>query len=526
MMSWLAKIAPGFALKRAVNRKNLEILNSGYSESGASRVKKSMLGWLFSSQDADNDIVRHAEILRQRSRSLYMNAPIANGALKTIKSNVVGWGLRLNSQIDYETLKISRERAQEIERQIQKEFALWANKKESCDAAAACNFYEMQSLALLSVLMSGDCFIALPVIKRKSSIYDLKLNIIEADRVYDPTPKPPQKNIFGGVELDSNGAPAAYYIYNKAKQTATVNTADSKTNWLRVEVFGPKTGRRNVLHLYELERPGQRRGVPILSPVIEMIKQLTRYSEAEIAAAIVSSYFSVFIKTDTPKDLFNGAIPDETKVDKRDPHSYEMGPGNVIGLEPNQSIDVASPARTNNSFDPFVTSCLRQIGTALEIPYEMLVKHFTASYSASRAALEQGWQVFKTRRVWLVNNFCRPVYEEWLSEAVLKGRVNLPGFFDDPIIRNAYLGADFFGSAPPQLDPLKEVNAAAKRVQEGFSTRAQEANQLSGSDFETIVNERVNEEISMNKVRIESNKTNLDNPALQNSGGESSVQTK
>ncbi|WP_162803227.1 phage portal protein [Salmonella enterica] len=70
----------------------------------------------------------------------------------------------------------------------------------------------------------------------------------------------------------------------------------------------------------------------------------------------------------------------------------------------------------------------RQIGAALELPYELLVKHFTASYSASRAALLEARKMFRMRREWMVLSFCQPIYEEWLSEAVAKGRVIAPGF--------------------------------------------------------------------------------------------------
>lgn len=39
-------------------------------------------------------------MLRQRSRDLYMGSPLATGALKTFRTNVVGFGLRLKAQVD------------------------------------------------------------------------------------------------------------------------------------------------------------------------------------------------------------------------------------------------------------------------------------------------------------------------------------------------------------------------------------------------------------------------------------------
>ncbi len=94
----------------------------------------------------------------------------------------------------------------------------------------------------------------------------------------------------------------------------------------------------------------------------------------------------------------------------------------------------------------------RQVRVALELPYEILIKHFTASYSASRAALETAWQFFRRRRTWVARRFCQPVYEWVITEAVARGRLVAPGFLEDPLIRRAWLGAYWNGPARISLD--------------------------------------------------------------------------
>ena len=49
------------------------------------------------------------------------------------------------------------------------------------------------------------------------------------------------------------------------------------------------------------------------------------------------------------------------------------------------------------------------------------------------------------RRAWFVSDFCQPVYEMWLSEAVALGRVKAPSFFSDPLIRSAWCNARWIG---------------------------------------------------------------------------------
>lgn len=490
--------SPRAALKRAVARRQLEILNTGYSHHGASKTKKSLIGWISQGGSAKEDIEDNIVTLRERSRDLFMGTPLATGALKTTRTNVVGSGLRLNAQIDFEYLGMSEEEADEWETKVEREFALWADSVH-CDAQRMNNFYELQQLAFLSWLMSGDCFALLPIIPRPNIPYDLRIQLIEADRVCTPDDKLDLGDkIVNGVEIGQHGEVVAYYIAQFHPLSPTV----TERKWIRIKKFGDKTGRPNIIHLMESERPEQRRGVPILAPVIESLKQLGRYTEAELMAAVVSGMYTVFIKTESPSEHPLGeVIPEEERVDDTDENSYELGNGAIIALGENEDIKEANPGRPNTAFDGFVTAVCRQVGAALEIPYELLVKHFTASYSASRAALLEAWKMFRMRRAWLANDFCQPIYEEWLAEAVAKGRISAPGFFSDPMIRKAYCGAEWNGPSQGQIDPLKEVTAAAKRVEEGFSTRARETVELTGGDYYKNIRQRAIEEQLLREVK-------------------------
>jgi lambda family phage portal protein len=257
----------------------------------------------------------------------------------------------------------------------------------------------------------------------------------------------------------------------------------SLPTWTRIPAFGSETGRPLVLHLMESERPGQRRGVPVLAPVMEKLKQLSRYSEAEIMAAVVSGMFTAAITTPTPQTPLAPSIPEAQQVDTGDTSDYQLGNGTLLGLAPGEELQAINPSRPNAGFEPFVIAMCRQIGAGLGIPYELLVMQFTSSYSASRGALLEAWKRFKVGRSWLASGLCQPVYEAWLAEAVARGYVNAPGFFSDPIIRAAWCGAEWHGPTQGQLDPRAEVEAAATRVKEGFSTRTAETRELTGGDF-------------------------------------------
>jgi lambda family phage portal protein len=344
---------------------------------------------------------------------------------------------------------------------------------------------ELQALARLSQLMSGDVFVLLPAIEREGDRYDLRVQLVEADRVCDPLIRDAGKDILGGVEVGPHGEPVAYYVssIHPGDRFARGMRLVSQQRWTRVPAFDPETGLPLVLHLMESERPGQRRGVPLLAPVVEKLKQLSRYSDAELMAAVVSGMFTAAITSERPQTPLGAALPEAQQVPTEDPDAYQLGNGAVLGLAPGEKLESVNPARPNAGFEPFVMAVCRQIGAGLGIPYELLIMQFTSSYSASRAALLEAWKRFHVGRAWLASQLCQPVYEAWLAEAVARGYVAAPGFFSDPLIRAAWCGAEWIGPTQGQLDPTKEVEAAAKRVAEGFSTRTRETRELTGGDW-------------------------------------------
>lgn len=478
----IAVVNPQQALKRQMARKQLKVLNEGYGygSHGANTRKKSLLGWFSRASSVVEDIEYNIDTLRSRSRDLWMGAPLATGAIKTLRTNVIGSGLKLNAQIDGDYLNMTYEEADQWETHVEREFALWAESIH-CDAQRMNTFYELQQLAFISMLMSGDCFSLLPIIPRANMPYDLRVQIIEADRICNPNLSniTMDHKLVNGVEINDFGEIVAYHIADHHPGSSQVNT-----KWKRIEKFGRVTGRPNIIHLMESERPEQRRGVPILAPVMESLKQLSRYTEAELMAAVINGLYSVFITTETNN---NGSewdgVSTEDMIDEDDESSIELGNGTVHFLNENEKIQESNPGRPNPNFEGFVTAVCRQIGAATEIPYELLLKNFTASYSASRGALLEAWKMFKMRREWMANDFCQPIYEEFLAEGVAKGRIYAPGFFSDPLARKAYCGAEWNGPSQGQIDPLKEVDAAIKRVDNGFSTRARETVELTGGDY-------------------------------------------
>ena len=463
---------------------------------GGSKSRRALTEWITSTGDADSDINPDLPTLRQRSRDLLRNNPLAAGSNKTKTTSIVGTGLMLKARLDRDVLGWSDEVADIWEIFCEAEWRLWAESTD-CDVGAELKFWQIQELAFRSVLENGDVFVTTPVNKlTHRRVYQTQLQLIEADRVCNADNAADTDLLSGGVRRsDYGGAPLEYHIL----QGHPGNIWSKNNVWQKIAARGAASGRRNVLHLYHKLRIGQSRGVPDLAPVIEILKQLSRYSEGELNASVLSSFFTVFVKSEFggAEGMFKNLGPMQPKDDiggKTSDKDFKMASGAILDLAPGEDVSFANPSRPNQAFDQFVLALSRQVGVALELPFEILVKHFTASYSAARAALLEAWKFYMGRRKWLCDVLCRPVYELWMSEAVSLGRIYAPGFLTgDPLMRQAYLGSEWIGPARGAIDEAKEIKAAGDRVEVGVSTLDEETAALTGGDWQKKHRQRAKE---------------------------------
>lgn len=500
-------------------RNNKRTVNSGYSEGGASKSKSTLAAYnpIKSSPQADIDV--NLATLRARSSDLYCNTPIGAAVLNTPRNAVIGAGLKISPKIDYEALGMTQEEAKEWQRNTRREFALWADGVD-CDLYRKHNFYDMQDIVYLNYLIDGDSWAAFKYRKpTANNPYCLRLQLFEASRICNPescsnlsllsyesvlmTNETNGNTIINGVEVDSDGAVVAYWIANRTPYDL-VNSGKQLT-WKRVEAFGRRTGMPNVLQVSHEERPEQYRGVPYMAPVIEVIKQVCRYANAELMAAVIKAYFAIFLtsKDGGPNDIrdaldaYNDKPSGMSYEDKREIlNGINLDMGSVNLLPDGVDVKAVDGSRTMSTFEPFTSTLFTQIGAACNVSADVIMNRFQASYSASRAALMQAAATFKTRRSWFVRDFCQPVYEAWLAEAIAIGRIKAPGYGSDPKITKAWSRAEWFGPTMGLLDPVKEITAAAMKRKYGFSTGEREAAEISGTDYDDNIAQLASEALT------------------------------
>jgi lambda family phage portal protein len=477
-----------------VTRNNSGFLSgTGYAQHGASFRKRALAAWIPWAGSPDTDIVRNQNILRARSRDLYMSYPIARAAIETKVNNVIGTGIRPIPSPDGPALGLSDTDALALGKKLLNWWRLYM-ETETCDWERIHNVYAKQGEIYRTKEMSGDAPCLFAYREDGKIPFGFRLRTIDPDRLMNPYSIPlptQQENVWGGVEMDGyNGPLSAYWIaeFHPLDYGLLPQTAIQK--WTRVPAFTDDYLTRNALLHLNIERPQQRRGVPPMAVCFELAKGMQRFVNEKIAKEVIANFFSVFVKSPMPtEDIFRNMDIDEIRgFYKVFPYDISMSPGGAIFGKPGDSIEMIKSDLEGTDYQQFVEANNLIICASIQTPYAIVLKKFDASYSASRAEIEEFYnKTVRVERQLHIDQVDQPIYEAFIGELVLTGQLKFKKYFKDYAIRKALSRCIWAGVGIGSIDPLKDIQAAMLRVQLGVSTVQRESMLLNGTDWEDNV---------------------------------------
>lgn len=501
-------VSPKWALSRAQSRAELDFFAKVGGYQAASKVSAAFENFLTSVTNADSSVdYGDRERLVEVSRDHVRNIPIATGIIKRICDHSIGdKGLSCHPKIDHELLGMSVEDARAWQRKTAKEWRYFSESSE-CDYNRILNFGEQTYLTLQSELEGGDCFTLFLNENRPGSDYGLKFQLIEGEQVSNPNLESNRENLIYGVEKNKNGTPIRYH-FQERHPGDSIDFSLGK--WTPRNIFD-SSGRRRILHHYQQIRPGQTRGVPLLSPEIEKILNLGTLGRAELLAAVLNSYYTLIFKGDK-KDLTRKKTA-PTGETQNAANKQKLGSGTILEVGRDVVIESFDPKRPNQQYKPFFDAILGEIGAGVGIPKSLILMWFEQSYSASRGEVLLAWVFFMAMRTHIAVNKCQPSYEAWLDEAVARGIISAPGYFSSSRIRRAYAGSPYeqwIGPSMPAIDVLREARAEAVKINEIHTkTRKQSTAENDGNDWDQTVYPRLEEEFEkLKKIKPEKKRGN------------------
>lgn len=441
-------------------------------------------------------------LLRKRSKQLFTENLYARGLIRRLITNEINKGLALEATPDADILGLNPEDLAAWSENTERRFAIFGKNPEICDHRQARTFGALQRQARLMAIVSGDVLIMI----RQGSTGLPTIDLIDAEHVSDPNSdtlvrgvRNRGNEIKNGVEIDKSGRHIAYFVL----QANGIHR--------RVTARGAKTGRKQAWLLYGTERLiDDVRGQSLLALVIQSLKEVDRYRDAEMRAAVVNSMIAVWIEKSQDKmgtlPLTGGAIRKDVITTQNDSQgrkdvtfSQNM-PGMMLqelqtGEKP-QSYDTKRP---NVNFGAFEASIINAISWAFEIPPEVATLAFSSNYSASRGAVNEFKMYLERFRTGFGEEFSDPIYQDFILSEILNRNIVAPGLLDawrDPQQWDrfgAWMLADWSGAIKPNVDLLKEVKAYQMLVAEGWLTRDRASRELTGMKYSKSVRQLVSE---------------------------------
>jgi lambda family phage portal protein len=387
-----------------------------------------------------------------RARYLVRNNSYAAGAVECFTANLVGAGIVPSWTAD-EAVKIELQ-------------AAWKRWTDEADSEGLTDLYGLMRRVGRELFIAGEIFVrkrpryltdGLPVplqlqlLPSEMCPLELTLDLDNGNRVRQ------------GIEFDALGRRVAYHFWR-------VNPGDSTEK----PAFGQMTRvpASDIRHVFDPVEAGQIRGLSMLAPAIVSLWALDVYDDAELERKKTAALFTAFVKR---------ADPDGTLFDEEAERKAQSGDGiATVTLEagkaqvlmPGEDISTAAPADVGSNYEAFQYRQLTRICAPWGLPYMGVTGDTVRSnYSNQRSSLiEMRRRMEAKQHGVIVYQFCRPASGWFLDAGVLAGTFDLPGFADDP---RPYTDITWIPPKWAWVDPLKDVQAEAIAVDNGFKARSQ-----------------------------------------------------
>lgn len=436
--------------------------------------------------------------LRARSAELFQRNLYARGLIRRLISNQINTGLHLEATPEEKILGLQEDSLADWSEGVENRFELWGKNAYLCDQDERRTFGALQEAAQTEALVAGDVLV---VLRNDQRTRLPRVKLISGSSVQSPMRDTPGVTIKHGVELDGQGRHAAYWVTQK--------DGTSK----RLPAYGEKSGRRIAWLLYGTDnRLDDVRGMPLLGLVLQSIKEIDRYRDATLRKAVINSMLAMYISkgADKPgtRPLTGGAIrrgvnkTTDNSGKERTYRTAENIPGLVLDeLQQGEEPKAFQTNQTVEAFGVFEQAIVQAIAWANEVPPEILTLSFGSNYSASQAAINEFKMYLNRVRTRFGENFCSPIYEEWLLGQVLTQRIDATGFVqafyatDQFDIYGAWIACDWSGAIKPAVDLSKLVRGYREMIEIGAITRDRMARELTGTKYSKNIKKLARENV-------------------------------
>lgn len=443
--SFIGFFSPEAGYRRTVYREELKALKS-YAYDAANHARLNA-GWPAINEPAFFTDKIDAPTLRARSRDLERNSDIYNSIISSFVRNCVKEGFTLQARTPKEKLNT----------QIEDLFYQWSSNANNFDVTATQNLNQMLRMITRRCIVDGGILI-IKTYDKKAAI-PLKLQALEVDCLTDlaTSPKKAGNKVVNGIEYTPQNKIYGYWI------------AQYSVDGLMQEnpVFYQA---KDVIFLFNKNRPTQIREVPMLAHVISRIRDINEFMTAVSVKERVSACLGLMIKKSNP--AVGGWGRAQTMTNERGGSQYagkKLTPGMILELAAGDDASVLDPKSSSTDANSFLNTMQHLISSGVGISYESISRDMSRStYSSARQGAIEDDLTF-TQIIDMLRTFLNDIYEEFITAAVMSNTLIINDYFNN---KGKYLNHEFLSSSRRWVDPLKEANAQISALNAGVKTYA------------------------------------------------------
>lgn len=376
--------------------------------------------------------------LRERARYEIANNSYAKGIIETLANDMVGTGPRLQLLTP----------DKDLNRKIEAAFYRWTEE---------IGLPEKLRTMRKARAGDGEAFGLLITNPKIRSEVQLDIKLMECDQVTTPTMRVADPLQVDGVDYDEYGNPAYFTVLRQ-------HPGDYYAwSWEYDEIPA-----NLMIHWFRCDRPGQCRGVPEITPALELFAQLRRFTLATLTAAETAANFAAMLESAMP--------PDDDALDGDPFETLEIVKGMMTTLPAGWKMSQLRAEHPTTTYKEFKGELINEIARCLNIPYNVAAGN-SSGYNYASGRLDH--QVYyKSQRIdqsQAERVILDRLFYDWLHEAA---------FATDLIPRGMTAWQhQWFWDGVEHVDPQKEANAQTIRLTNRTTSYAREFARM-GLDWE------------------------------------------
>lgn len=409
------------------------------------------------------------ERIRNRAREAERDQPLANRWLTLLENNVMGSeGIALQMCVkDPDTVgarnRVIPGQPDHLANQaIESEWRHWGEARfeigrgvtSDCCFSGEFSLAEIEQLALRSAFRDGAMFLRLHLgsTVNRFGIAVQPLEIDHLDIRYNADLQNGHK-IRMGIEKDATGRTVAWHLF-KTHPGDNYSLRDGA--FLKRE----RVAADRIIHLYVPQRFSQSTGVPQIHSVLQRMKMLDGYNEAELVAARAGACKMGFLTSNNPEEY----VPDSEGSNGE--QYMEMQEGTIEKLPMGYDFKPWDPNHPNSAYPDFTKAAMREISGGLNLSYNSLANDLEGvNYSSIRAGVLEDREQYKKVQSWFIRRLRAPLFQAWLFAALLNRAIKLPNGSALPFLKyDKFKAAKHIGRRWAWVDPAKDMAAIEKAL--------------------------------------------------------------